>query len=228
MTYSTAEQVEQQYVDSLGPELGRVFHLLVNECSWLHWKWGEYITLFGSKPERIDLLNEAAGAFFRIVQDSLWEDVLLHISRLTDPPKSAGKDNLTLQRLPHLVAPEVRAEVDRLLNECLDKSAFARDWRKRHIAHRDLCLALDEGSVPLAHASRLAVGDALESIARLLNSVECHYRKSEVAYELTSPLENAESLLYVLRDGIDARMRRQRRLEIGQLDAEDMKPPAAV
>ena len=228
MSYKTPEEVEQQYVDSLGRDLGRIHHLLVNECSWLHWKWGEYVTLFGSRPERIDLLNQAAGAFFRIVQDSLWEDVLLHISRLTDPPKSAGKDNLTLQRLPQLVAPEARAEVQRLLSECLAKSEFARDWRKRHIAHRDLHLALDERSVPLAEASRLAVGDALESIAKLLNVVESYYLKSEVAYELTSPLENAESLLYVLRDGIDARKRQQRRFETGQLDPEDMNPPSAV
>lgn len=228
MSYSTAEQVEQQYVNSLGSGLGRIFHRLANECSWLHWKWGEYVTLFGSKPERIDLLNESAGAFFRIVQDSLWEDVLLHIARLTDAPSSAGKDNLTLRRLPPLVVPEVRAEVDRLLNECMEESAFARDWRNRHIAHRDLLLALDEGTVPLTHASRLVVGTALESIARLLNSIESHYRKSEVAYELASPLENAESLLYVLRDGLEARKRRQQRLESGKLEPDDVMPPAAV
>ena len=64
----------------MGPELARPFCRLSNECQWLHWKWGEYITLFGSKSERIDLLNAAAASFFWIVQDSLWENILLHIA----------------------------------------------------------------------------------------------------------------------------------------------------
>ncbi|SRR6266571_2593078 len=227
MSYKTPEEVEQQYVDSMGAELGRVFHELGNECSWLHWKWGEYVTLFGSKPERIDLLNAASGAFFRIVQDCLWEDTLLHIARLTDPPESAGnKKNLTLQRLPPLVVPEVRAKVDALLQDCLAKSEFARDWRKRHIAHRDLQLALSENARPLAHASRQTVRQSIESIATLLNGVESHYLHSEVAYEFTSPLPNAESLLYVLRDGIEVDRQRRKRLESGNIEPEDLYPPA--
>lgn len=225
MSYKTSKEVEQQYVGSMGAELGRLFHELVNECSWLHWKWGEYVTLFGSKPERIDLLNAASGAFFRIVQDCLWKDTLLHIARLTDPPESAGKKNLTLQRLPTLVMPEVRAKVDTLLQDCLTKSEFARDWRRRHIAHRDLRLALSENAQPLAHASRQTVRQSIESIAALLNGVELHYLHSEVAYEFTSPLPNAESLLYVLRDGVEADRQRRKRLESGNIESGDIHPP---
>lgn len=226
MSYKTPEEVKQQYVDSMGAELGRLFHELGNECSWLHWKWGEYVTLFGSKPERIDLLNAAAGAFFRIVQDCLWEDTLLHIARLTDPPESAGKKNLTLQRLPTLVVPEVRAKVDTLLKDCLAKSEFARDWRRRRIAHRDLQLALSENARPLEHASRQTVRQSIESIAAMLNGVESHYLHSEVAYEFTSQFPNAESLLYVLRDGVEADRQRRKRLESGNIEPGDLHPPA--
>ncbi len=225
MTHRTAEQVEQMYLEALGPDLGPTFHRLMNECTWLHWKWGDYVALFGSNPERIELLNKAAGAFFRVVQDSLWEDVLLHISRLTDPPKSAGKDNLSITRLPTLVVPELRVEIDKLLSECLAASAFARDWRMRHIAHKDLALALElHGAEPLAHASRLLVREALDALARLLNAVESHYLKSELAFSLGAP-DGALALLYVIRDGLDARTRRYARLRAGQIDPSDLHPP---
>jgi len=222
MSYKTSEEVEQAYVDSMGTELGRLFHELTNECFWLHWKWGEYVTLFGSKPERIDLLNEASGPFFRLIQDILWEDILLHIARLTGPMKSVGKSNLTVRCLPTLVVPEIKTEIQSLLNDCLAKARPAVDWRNRHIAHRDLALARGEKVQPLAHASRLVVRESIDSIAALLNGVERHYSQSELVYEFTSLLPNAESLLYVLRDGVEAERARRTRLEDGTMEPGDL------
>ncbi|MGE5111389.1 MAG: hypothetical protein ACM3JB_11065 [Acidobacteriaceae bacterium] len=220
-TESTAEEVHQNYVDAMGPELGNLFFRFWNECVTLHWKWEEYVALFGKNAETVALLNKSAGAFFRIVQDMLFEDVLIHISRLTDPPKSAGKSNLTLRRLPVLIAGPLRKDLDRLLAECEAKCAFARDWRMRRIAHNDLELALgDPHAVPLASASRRAVNEALKSIAALLNAVEMHFKNSTVMYEL-HPLGNAESLLYVLRDGLRAEEKRHERLRSGRYDPED-------
>lgn len=68
-------------VEVMGDDLGSLYHALWNELAWLYSKWEEYVELFGTKPSRIDLLNKAAGHFFRIVQDSLWEESLLHIAR---------------------------------------------------------------------------------------------------------------------------------------------------
>lgn len=117
----TAAQVHQGYVKAMGPELGDLFFRLSNECVSLHWKWEEFVSLFGTSPERISLLNKSAGAFFRIVQDTLWENVLLHIARLMDPPQSVGKDNLCLRRLLALVAAPIRPDVEKMLQECQAK-----------------------------------------------------------------------------------------------------------
>jgi hypothetical protein len=79
-----------------------------------------------------------------VIHDSLWDDVLLHICRLLDPPQSGkDKENLTLRRLPPLVDPSIRADVERLLTEAQTKTAFARDIRNRHIGHIDVALALE-------------------------------------------------------------------------------------
>jgi hypothetical protein len=222
------EEVKQRYVAVMGKELGQVSHLLSNECVWLHWKWSDYVILFGSKQERIDLLNKAAPAFFKLVQDAMWEDVLLHLCRLTDPAKSCGKHTLTLQRLPDLVSSAIRHDVQSLLQEAVRKCEFARDWRNRHIAHRDLGRALNEHSVPLAPASRKGVKDALEAIVRLLNYLEERQCDSTTFYEGISPHGNAESLLCVLRDGVNADSSRRRRLSSGNPLPEDLRPPAAI
>ena len=224
----TPDEEEGQYLKALGPDLGLLMFHLQNENIWLNWKWREYTTLYGAKSSRIELLNEAAPVFFRIIQDVLWEDVLLHISRITDPPRSAGKDNLTVQRLPPLVATEIRPEVDVLLEDVSAKCEFATDWRKRHIAHRDLALAIDKAAKALAHASRLLVNQAIESIGALLNRIDGHYRKAETYYKGGPRFGNAEDLLYVLRDGIEVEVQRRTRHETGKLLPEDVTPRPIV
>ena len=100
----------------LGPVLGPLFHALYDEVTWLHAKWKQYRILFAESPERIELLNGIAGFFFRVIQDVLWEDVVLHIARLTDPSRSFGKDNLTLLRLAGTVQePALSLEVANLV-----------------------------------------------------------------------------------------------------------------
>lgn len=221
------DEVRAKYIAAMGEDLGSLFYICWNECAWLHLKWAEYLLLFGTKSERVQLLNKAAPAFFRIVQDSLWEDVLLHLCRLTDSPQSAGKDNLTVRRLPSLVREERQAEIADLVEDLQIKSEFARDWRKRHIAHHDLALALGKSAKPLERATREGVDGALAALATLLDAVEIKYTDSTTAYGALSPPGNAEALLCVLRDGVDAGRARLDRVRSGQLLPGDFdgKPP---
>ena len=150
----TAEEVKREHIEKLGDNLGSLFHELWNEVAWLYTKWEEYVELFGKTPSRIDLLNQSAPMFFRIVQDSLWENVLLHIARLTDPPKSSGKKNLSIQCLSILVDEEIKETISKQITNAKEKTNFCRDWRNRHIAHRDLKLAMGEQVEPLKPARR--------------------------------------------------------------------------
>lgn len=191
----------------MGDDLGLIFWRLFNECAWLHVKWREYVRLFGVDEARIELLNKTAPGFFRLVEDSLFEDVVLHIARLTDPERvgsSGGRATLTVQRLPKLVAEAIRPEVGAKLTLALEVTAFARDWRNRHVAHLDLHLALDQGAEPLAHASRQSVRTGLDSITDLLNIVETHYRGGPVEYAAVGYEGDADSLVYFLKKGLEA------------------------
>jgi hypothetical protein len=220
--YLTHDESKRKHIETLGNNLGSLFHELWNEVAWLYTKWGEYVELFGEKSSRIDLLNQSAPMFFRIVQDSLWENVLLHISRLTDPPKSCGRQNLSIQSLSSLVDENIKIDITDQIKNAIEKSTFCRDWRNRHIAHRDLKLALDDQAEPLTPASRAMIRDALDSIAKVLNTFSEYYLKSTIGFDVISETCGAEDLLYILDDGIKAEAERCKRVKSGGYLPDDL------
>ena len=109
----------------MGEPVGSIYSQLWQELAWLYRTWAEFVALFGTKESRVTLLNEAAPAFTRIVQDALWEGVILHIARLTDPPKSMGKTNLSVCALEDAISdPELKAKVSSSVKDALLASEF--------------------------------------------------------------------------------------------------------
>lgn len=223
-TTRTADEAKWNYIAVMGEPLGLVFHALWQEVAWLHRKWDEYVELYGTKSSRVNLLNKAAPTFFRIVQDALWEESLLHIARLTDPPSSARKPNLTIQRLPALVADaEAAQRVKTLTEKAVEASAFCRDWRNRRIAHRDLNLALENGAIPLSPASREKVKLALNAIVDVLNAVTQPYMDSTNFFDVGGHAGGAVSLIYVIDDGLRAEAERRARHQQDEIRADDVR-----
>jgi AbiU2 len=198
----TGDEVRERYIEAMQQELGDVYFVLFNDCTWLHLKWQEYKTLFGTDAETVELLNGTAAGFFFVVQESFWDDILLHICRMTDPASTFGKENLTVQRLPDL-APAIAAELHSLIAIARDRSQFARDMRNRRIGHRDLLVALGRHSKPIDPGSRVRVVAAIDAISDVLNCVERHFCGGEgVLYSFVSQLGDAGALLSALRRGI--------------------------
>lgn len=200
------QDTEASFVAQMGEILGIEFSALWQEVAWLYVKWAQFVELFGDKPERIDMLNSAARVFFRVVQDTLWEDTLLHIARLTDPAESPGgkkRTNLTIQNLSNLVSdPILKDDVRKLSEIASTKSKFCRDWRNRHIAHRDRALALGRSATPLEPASRKSVNDAMAAIADVLKKVGGHYMNSDFIFRGDHFVGGARDLLYIIDDGL--------------------------
>jgi len=225
-TTRTAEESRADYIENMGEELGSVYYCLWQELAWLFSKWNEYKTLFGTKPSRIELLNNAAPHFFRVVQDSLWEDTILHIARLTDPPKSMGKDNLSVQQLPGLVSDSnLSTELGRLVDIAKQESEFCRDWRNRRLAHRDLGLAIGDTAVMLKPGSQEKVGKALAALSDILDSVSTHYLDSSTVFDMGANIGGGESLLHAIYDGLRAEESRRERLREGKMLPEDSNHP---
>lgn len=169
-----------------------VYEPLWQSVSALHVNWMLYRQVFGTGPERIDLLNEFAPVFFRATQDSMLDATFLAISRLMDPPKSARKDNLVLERL--ILAAKEEDELDlslslRLsakLEEIKKQCIIFREIRNKRLAHNDLKAAQEkcEDDHPMM-ASREHIEIVLKSIRDIMNAVQVHYLGGETLYEHT-------------------------------------------
>jgi hypothetical protein len=71
VTSLSADESKKENVAKMGEPLGQIYSALWQEIATLHFHWGEYVELFGNKPARITLLNDAAPFFFRMIQAHL-------------------------------------------------------------------------------------------------------------------------------------------------------------
>jgi hypothetical protein len=207
----------------MGTELGELYYLLSNEVTWLYWRWHEYVTLYTESDRRLEILNSSAPFFFYVVQRVLWDETLLGISRLAGPEATGRKRNLSVHRiLPFMAGTAVAEKVEALLKEVTEKSASAIDLRNRHIAHRDLDVVLGKAATPLPQVTKETVDAALAALAALLNAVQSHFQVgTTTAYQFASSPHGAETLLYVLRDGLKREQARTKKLEDGIYDPDD-------
>jgi hypothetical protein len=220
----TAEELEKRNVGALGEALGKQYTALYNEVVILHLYWKEYLELFSTNQKRIDRMNQAAPGFFRMLQTELFQTNVLHIARLTDPPQSMGKDNLTLHNLPGLVDDKnLQNKLIGLLALAEQKTSFCREWRNRRFAHYALELALNESSATsLKAVTKETVEAGLKSLADVLNAIESHYFKSGTSFDAVVSLNGATKLLYVLGDGVKQQQKREEVIQRGEISDLDL------
>jgi AbiU2 len=215
--------VSANVITAMGPELGLVFNALWNDAVELHHRWNEYVALFGKGTGRIKILNDSASSFFGLIQRDMWHQTLLQISRMTDPPKSVGKLNVSLSRLPALVRGDLKDEIESLVEVSKQKAAFAKDWRNRSLAHSDHELAIEKSARPLSPASNSDVEAVLEAIGACLNAVDVAYRDTTTWWKPVSPMDGADTLLYILRAGDAAKQKELSMLLSDEIGWEDEK-----
>ncbi len=186
--YRSADEVKAEFVQCFPGGAGE----LACELSWsithLHLKWKHYRSLFATSMERIDLLNRAAPALFRWLETIMRNDVVLAITRLTDPPRTGKHANASLERLVELIEPHV---VDSVAlagwksDLAVLKTAVEplRDLRNRFLAHDNMATALDYHPLPPPGFSRADVEALLERIRGLFESIEEKFCGSHTPHE---------------------------------------------
>lgn len=202
----TREQRLEAKRKRMPTELADLHWHLEDELTRLYLAWNEYKTLFATNERRIQLLNKTAPSFFVHFEDMVWRETMLHLCRLTDPPETARRSNLTLQRLPGAIDHlGLSARVAQEVSAAVQSTRFARDWRNRRIAHRNLDLVSDPKLKPLATASRADIEKSLEALAVPMNSVAAHYEQYHHDFAgVIAHFSGAQALLYFLSSGFEA------------------------
>ncbi len=173
---TTPDAERDEYIRVMGPELGQVCHELQNDFGWLVHKWLEHKELYRRGQERIDLLNSVASNFFYFLNKLLFEDAMLHLCRLTDPPRSCGKNTLTVRRLAELVSePTLKNVVQTKADHAKNSCDFARKWRNQRLAHTDLETLRTGHAAILPSVNASNIEDAMNAISDVIGSVEAHY-----------------------------------------------------
>ena len=160
--------VRQEHMNLLGEEFGKVYHAVWTEwCSALM-RYEEIRALFGTQ-EACDVLNRVAPRFFGDVQKLFWNDLILHVTRLTDK----NRRSLRVQSLERFLKdePTLLKRVRAHREAAVRAAAPVADWRNRRIAHRDRALAVDQTAEPLAKVDLDACKQVLDDIHAVLNAV---------------------------------------------------------
>ena len=182
-----SDKTKREYQEKLGNELGAIFYGL-----WHDWVSGlvrsnEFRELF-SNDAHVELLNAIGGGFMWDIQQILWDDLMLRVTRLTDPVRTGGKANLTVQALPALCEDaELRNQIQSRIDAAVEAAAFARDWRNRRISHADLIRATEANAEPLAPASLAQVATALDSVHAVLNAISLRILDADIMNDVAMP-----------------------------------------
>jgi hypothetical protein len=198
----------------MGDDLGTLYYHLWQEVALLNVRWNNFRDLF-TAPKNIDVMNRTARRFFARLQQTLMSEVMLHLCRLTDPPRSSGRANLTLQALPELLLPEdLRTGLLPLIDQVVADTEFARIWRNRRLAHNDLERVLNPELDPLPTASRTHIDQAIVSVGRVVNLVESGCLGAPTRFEDTLAAgQGPRALIWYLKLGLEAEKARHDRMQ---------------
>jgi len=205
----TSMEITNLTIEKLGDEFGTLFNNLINEVSWIQFLWLEFNELFGKDEQRVNMLNKIAPDFFQMTQTILLESILLAITRITDPEESniggETKRNLTIKAIPKYIIdnPKFKKKINRKIEQIMDISSSFRDWRNRHIAHKDLILSIkNHDSKPLKTLTRQDIRLTVERFHQLFNDLEIYYQLPKSYFDLMIIGKSSSTLIYYLENGI--------------------------
>src|SRR6185312_5832000 len=157
---------------------------LKNEAMLAHAEFQLWDELYATHPGRVEILNATAGGFFAMLSPILADNVIMRLSRLTDPAGTGKHRNLTLRTLVPFIpggSPNACAFCRQL--DALDKACGAmRVQRNKRMAHLDFDTATVSTTDPLPGVRVSELRHALVVLQEAMNIFERHHRLPTVMY----------------------------------------------
>ena len=203
-----SDELKRDYQEKLGEKFGAIFNGVSYDWANGLVRLNEYRALFGD-PANIEFINTFSGPFMLDVQQVFWRDLLLHITRLTDPGESGGKQNITVRRLqdfrddlelrarfPDVCDdPELRTRVESLAATAAKSAESARDWRNRRISHSDLNLEIDPDAESLDPTTLASVQSVLDAVHAALDAISSAFMGVHISNRVTTSEPRATAFL---------------------------------
>jgi hypothetical protein len=203
-------------------ELSELWNFLHPEVVWLHGRWIVYRQLYGTSPERIDLINKASPMFFWMVERVLMNDVQLTLCKLADPATTGRRENLTLETFLFESKKLKLSELSKKLHDTLKEYRACcekiKQRRNKDIAHFDRLIQLGDKAIELPVPSRQEIETALAELRRFMNHIWGEFDNTQMAYEHFSLNSDANQLLFVVKEGL----RYEQLQDLGTIGREDI------
>lgn len=181
--------LHQEEFDQLSEELSRALVTLY-----------EFKVVFDDNEKQLALLNNTAPFFFLRLYDFYWNELIMAISRLTDPRKQRNHENLSVyiledfsDDLPSDKKENLRANFKTISN----KADFIRKFRNKFISHRDKAVT----KILPKNRETLYVQKIEEVFSLIQDCINIFYLFYNNEYEYHKPyivLHGGQTLLYYL------------------------------
>lgn len=173
------EELNFPHPPGFAPESREVFDALRTEVTFLHGLWDTYEQLFGTE-ESVAVLNSTAPGAFSFLGYVIRHNIVMTICRITDPKRTGKKDNLTLDRLRHVISEQPQGaqllvELESRLKEINSACEPFRVRRNRTLSHLDLQTALKTHPETLPGIEKTQIADVLNRIAGFMNAILGHF-----------------------------------------------------
>jgi len=142
MAYLNGDDTLMRYKERMGDELGELYNAIRSVAVSLQVKYQKYESLFGSEKS-VEALNKFAPGFFCYIQEILFDDLILHISKMFDDHGKGDRKVLCFNcLLEKITEEELKKPLSQILAQCNEKRIFAKTRRNKYIAHNDYKLFL--------------------------------------------------------------------------------------
>ncbi|EJL7002277.1 hypothetical protein O1B18_003515 [Vibrio cholerae] len=172
----------------MNQKLEKSIRKLLDDASYLHYRWELYKQLFASNSHRVDIINKTAPNIFVEFELLIIDYIVLEFSKLTDPAKSGKNKNLTLEFLVSEVSridgcEALSQKLRTILDEINRHASIFRKIRHKKVAHSDLVTLLGTANSLLPGILVEDVERLLSLVAEFMNEVESYFFDSETCYD---------------------------------------------
>lgn len=190
------------YSSDLPEDIREIFMWLCQDLASLQNKWSFYLELFSSE-ENTAILSDLARSSFQIIEETLRNDMVMAICRLSDPPQTRRmKNNLSLRYLAKRCI--CNSEVDKLLKDFFDSCKPIRQYKNKRLGHNDLNTTIKPHDNPLPGIGKSQIDRIVNIAGKILNIIYQNYVESELFFH---PLQigGAKDLIYWLKVAKDSK-----------------------